>query len=100
MRCLRHCKCSLFTLSRDMVFCLMLYFCKDCSNRSKTCVLLIWKNNAAKQFSAILLLGSMVLHCFKTELLEETADMGNGYWKPGLGSLVCLGDDLSYSIQG
>lgn len=81
----------------------MLYFCKDCSNSGKTCVLLIWKNNTAKQFSAILLVGSMAPHCttcMKIELLEEAANTHNGYWKPELGSLIYLGDDLSYSIQG
>lgn len=81
----------------------MLYFCKDCSNNGKTCMLLTWKNNTAKQFSGVLLSGSMTLHCItcmNIELPEKTADMDNGYRKPELGSLMYLGDDLSYSIQG
>lgn len=73
----------------------MLYFCKDCSNSDKICVLLTWKNNTPKQFNGILLLGSMTLHCItcmKIELFQKTADMDNGYRRPELGSLIYLGD--------
>lgn len=55
-----------------------------------------WKNNTAKQFNGILLLGSMTLHCItymKVGLLEKTADMDYGYRKPELGSLTYLGDE-------